>query len=62
LIASIEKAGVDDPSKVKDAMAALQWEAVSGTVTFDAQHNPIKSAVILQVKDGKITYVTSVAP
>jgi branched-chain amino acid transport system substrate-binding protein len=62
MIAAIEKAGVDDPSKVKDAMAALSWEGVSGTITFDAQHNPIKSAVILQVKDGKVNYVTSVAP
>jgi branched-chain amino acid transport system substrate-binding protein len=62
MIAAIEKAGVDDPSKVKDAMAALKWEGVSGTITYDAKHNPIKSAVILQVKDGKVTYVTSVAP
>jgi len=62
MIAAIEKAGVDDPSKVKDALAALKWEGVSGTITFDPQHNPIKSAVILQVKDGKVVYVTSVAP
>jgi branched-chain amino acid transport system substrate-binding protein len=62
MIAAIEKAGVDDPSKVKDAMAALQWEGVSGKITFDPEHNPIKSAVILQVKDGKVTYVTTVAP
>jgi len=62
MIAAIEKAGVDDPSKVKDALAGLKWEGVSGTITFDPQHNPIKSAVILQVKDGKVVYVTSVAP
>jgi branched-chain amino acid transport system substrate-binding protein len=62
MIAAIEKAGVDDPTKVKDALAGLKWEGVSGTITFDPQHNPIKSAVILQVKDGKVVYVTSVAP
>jgi branched-chain amino acid transport system substrate-binding protein len=62
MIAAIEKAGVDDPSKVKDSLAALKWEGVSGTITFDANHNPIKAAVILQVKDGKVTYVTTVAP
>jgi branched-chain amino acid transport system substrate-binding protein len=62
MIAAIEKAGVDDPTKVKDAMAALEWEGVSGKVTFDANHNPIKAAVILQVKDGKIVYVATVAP
>jgi branched-chain amino acid transport system substrate-binding protein len=62
MIAAIQKAGVDDPSKVKDAMAALEWEGVSGKITFDANHNPIKAAVVLQVKDGKVVYVATVAP
>jgi branched-chain amino acid transport system substrate-binding protein len=62
LLSAIEKAGADDPAKVKDALAALKMEGVSGTITFDADHNPIKSAVVLQVKDGKINYVATVAP
>ncbi|GAP07202.1 amino acid/amide ABC transporter substrate-binding protein, HAAT family [Anaerolinea thermolimosa] len=62
LIAAIEKAGVDDPTKVAEAMEKLEYEAVSGKVTFDAQHNPIKSAVVLAVKDGKVSFAASVAP
>jgi len=62
LLAAIQAAGVNDPEKVKDALAAIKWDGVSGTITFDQFHNPIKSAVILQVKDGKIVYVTTVAP
>lgn len=62
LIAAIEKAGADDPAVVKDAMAAIEHEAVSGKITFDAQHNPIKAAAVLQVKDGQIVFVESVAP
>jgi len=62
MIAAIQKAGADDPVKVKDAMAALEWEGVSGKITFDKNHNPIKAAVVLQVKDGKIVYVATVAP
>jgi len=62
MLAAIQKAGVDDPSKVKDAMAALKWEGVSGSITFDANHNPIKAAVILQVKNGKVVYDSTVAP
>jgi branched-chain amino acid transport system substrate-binding protein len=62
MIAAIQKAGVDDPTKVKDAMAALEWEGVSGKITFDKNHNPIKAAVVLQVKDGKVVYVATVAP
>jgi len=62
LIAAIDKAGTDDTAAVKDALAGISWEGVSGTITFDAQHNPIKAAVVLQVKDGKINYVDTVAP
>lgn len=62
LLASIEKAGVDDPVKVAEAMASIEWEGVSGKITFDEQHNPIKSAAVLQVKDGKVSFVASVAP
>jgi len=62
LFAAIEKAGVDDAAAVAAAMEEISYEAVSGTVTFDEQHNPTKSAVVLQVKDGAISFVASVAP
>jgi len=62
LLAAIEKAGADDPAKVKDALAGIDLETVSGRITFDAFHNPIKSAAVLQVMDGKIAFVQSVAP
>ena len=62
LFAAIEEAGVDDPTAVAAAMAAIEFEAVSGVITFDEFHNPIKSAAVLQVKDGEIVYVGSVAP
>jgi hypothetical protein len=35
---------------------------VSGAITFDASHNPIKSAPILAVKGGKIVVETVVNP
>jgi branched-chain amino acid transport system substrate-binding protein len=62
LFESIQKAGVDDTTAVKDAMAKLNVVAVSGTFVFNEFHNPVKPAVVLQVKDGKVTYVTTVAP
>lgn len=62
LIAAIEKAGVDDPAKVAEALAGLTWEGVSGKITFDAQHNPIKSAAVIGVSGGKKEFVESVAP
>ena len=37
---------------MKDALAKISFNGVSGKITFDAQHNPIKSATILAVTDG----------
>ncbi len=62
LLNAIEKAGVDDPTKVKDAMAATNFSGVSGTVTFDAQHNPIKSATILRVTENGLQFHSVVNP
>ena len=63
LLNAIETAGTaDDTAAVAAALAASEWEGVSGKITFDAQHNPIKAAVVLQVKDGAISYVDTVAP
>jgi branched-chain amino acid transport system substrate-binding protein len=62
LLAAIESAGVNDPMVVKDTLASIDYEAVSGRTTFDSQHNPIKNAAILQVLNGKILFVDSIAP
>jgi branched-chain amino acid transport system substrate-binding protein len=62
LFAAIEKAGTEDTTKVAEAMAGLSWDAVSGKITFDAQHNPIKAAAVIGVSDGNKTFVESVAP
>ncbi len=62
LIAAIQKAGTEDTTKVAEALAGITWEGVSGKITFDAQHNPIKSAAVIGVAGGKKTFVESVAP
>jgi branched-chain amino acid transport system substrate-binding protein len=62
LIAAIQAAGTEDTTKVADALAGISWEGVSGKITFDSQHNPIKSAAVIGVKDGKLTFAESIAP
>ena len=62
MVQAIANAGVDDSAKVKDAMAALKFEAVSGTITFDAFHTPIKPVTIIQLKDGKALFFSQVMP
>ncbi len=62
LLSAIEKAGADDTAKVRDALNGISFNAVSGTITFDAKHNPIKAATILAVKDGAIKFEAHVSP
>ncbi len=63
LINAIVTAGSDDPAKIKDAMAATKgFKTVSGTLTFDKDGNPIKSAAIIQIKDGKQKFAAAVNP
>ena len=60
---AIEKAGSADPAKIAEAMAKISgFKGVSGEVTFNEQHNPIKSAVIIEHKDGVQTFKTKVNP
>jgi branched-chain amino acid transport system substrate-binding protein len=62
LLAAIEKAGTEDTTKVAEAMAGISFEAVSGKITFDASHNPIKAAAVIGVAGGNKTFIESVAP
>ncbi|MGB9800708.1 MAG: ABC transporter substrate-binding protein [Thermanaerothrix sp.] len=62
LLEGIKQAGTTDTAKVKDALEKIKFNGVSGQITFDANHNPIKSAVILAVKDGAVKFETVVNP
>lgn len=64
---AIIKADSTDALAVKDALASADGNYVTGHLTFDAKHNPIKSAVMLELvknADGDITtvYNTTVNP
>ncbi|NBD35737.1 MAG: ABC transporter substrate-binding protein, partial [Chloroflexi bacterium] len=45
-----------------DALATLGYEGITGRITFDEQHNPIKAVPIVQIRDGEIAYVQRVTP
>ena len=60
---AIKNASSEDPAKISEAMAKINgFNGVSGSVTFDAQHNPVKSAVILEYKDGVQSLKTKINP
>lgn len=63
LVDAIKRAGTTDGPKVRDALAATKdFKAVTGNITINNQRDATKSAVILQVKDGKFKYLETVSP
>ena len=63
LFTAIAKAGSLDRQKVRDALANItEFAGVTGTMRFSGTCDPVKSAVIIQIKDGKFTYFASVSP
>ena len=62
LLQGIKEAGVDDTAKVRDALTKITFNGVSGQITFDENHNPKKSATILAIRNGKVTFDSVVNP
>ncbi|MZP31434.1 ABC transporter substrate-binding protein [Heliobacterium undosum] len=63
LVDAIKRANSTDPEKVREALIATKdLQAVTGTISFDAQHNPVKSAVVVEVKNGKFTFKDKITP
>jgi branched-chain amino acid transport system substrate-binding protein len=60
---AIKRAGSSDPKKIQEALVKTNsLQLVSGTMKLDKNHDPIKSAVILEYKDGKQVFNTKVNP
>jgi branched-chain amino acid transport system substrate-binding protein len=62
LLSAIKKTQSIDPDALKEAIRTNAVAGVSGNITFDEKRNPIKSAVILKIQNGKQTFVERVAP
>src|SRR6185369_17101652 len=60
---AIKRAGSTDGQKVRDALAATKdFDGVTGKTTINEKRDATKSAVILQVKDGRFKYLETVEP
>lgn len=62
LFNAVKKAKSTDGSKIKDAMKQTDLNAVSGSIKFDENRNPTKSAVILKVENDKQIFVKKINP
>ena len=60
---AIERAGSTEGRRVRDALASTKdFAGVTGTITMDADRNPVKPAVILKVEKGRFRFAAAVAP
>jgi len=60
---AIERAGSADPEAIKNALAETKdFEAVTGTLTFDDKHNPVKEIAIIEMVNGEQVLKAKLAP
>ncbi|WP_425060085.1 Leucine-, isoleucine-, valine-, threonine-, and alanine-binding protein [Sporomusa carbonis] len=63
LIDAIKRANSTDPAKIREALEQTKNLQVStGTITIDAKHNPIKSAVVIELKNGQQVFKEKITP
>jgi len=64
LVQAITDAGKLDRQAIRDALAKIpKYDGITGTMQFlPGSGDPIKSAVILQIKDGKFVWVANAQP
>ena len=63
LIDAIKRAGSDDPEKIRQALEETKdLQVGTGMISIDKNHDPIKSAVIIEMKNGSKTMKEKIMP
>lgn len=63
LVDAIKRANSAEPAKIREALAATKdYKGVTGNLTLNSTHDAVKSAVIIEMKDGKQVYKETVMP
>ncbi len=63
LFQAIREAQSLEREDIREALAGIElFEGVTGIMSFDEQGDPVKCAVIIQIKDGAFTYYDSACP
>lgn len=57
---AIERAGSTESQAIIDALAATEYEGVTGKISFDEVGDPVKSLTIIKIVGGKYTFDTTV--
>ncbi|MBE3572196.1 MAG: ABC transporter substrate-binding protein [Moorella humiferrea] len=60
---AINRAGKAEPEAIRQALAETKnFEGVTGKMSFDSNHNPVKEIAIIALVDGKQTLKTKIQP
>jgi branched-chain amino acid transport system substrate-binding protein len=60
---AIKRAGKAEPAAITKALAETKgFEGVTGSTTINATHDAEKPVGLVQIKDGKKTYIGSITP
>jgi branched-chain amino acid transport system substrate-binding protein len=60
---AITRAGSTEGRRVRDALASTKdFPGVTGMITMDADRNPVKTVVVLQIEHGRFRFAASIAP
>jgi branched-chain amino acid transport system substrate-binding protein len=62
VLEAIKAAGTVDTAVVKDTLAGITFNGVSGKITFNDMHNPVKSLTILEVQPEGVVFKSVVNP
>jgi branched-chain amino acid transport system substrate-binding protein len=63
VVDGLKRAGEANSVKLKDALAATKdFKGVTGTFSVDANHTPVKSVTVIEMKNGEPTFLKKVNP
>lgn len=63
LVDAIDRAGEADSEKIKEALASTKdFKGVTGTLSIDELHNPVKAVTILELVDGQPEFLKKLEP
>lgn len=57
---AIEKSGGTDKQKIVDALKGIEYDGVTGYLTFDDHNNPIKAVTVFKIENGKYVFDSKV--
>ena len=62
LASAMERADGLSPGAAAHSLEALDYQGVTGSWRFDAQHNPLKPVVVVRIQRGEVVFHTAVRP